>query len=297
MKIKKSKYTIGFNIIAYIIVTIATLICIIPFWLIISGSFTDNESIMTDGYRLIPKVFSVTAYKTIFQFPEGILKAYAVTTVNMVVGTSLGLFFMSMAGYVLSRKYFKYRNRISFLIYFTTIFGGGLIPWYVTYVKYLHLKDSYLALCIPMLMSPFLIILIRTFIQSSVPDEIVESAKIDGAGEFKIYSNIVLPVSIPGLATVGLFLALGYWNDWFLSSVFITTQSKYELQFYLYNMLSKLRAMLQLSSKSGVSIPPDLPTESTKLAMAVVVTGPIILLYPFVQRYFVTGITIGAVKG
>ncbi len=285
-----------FNIFAYTVIIILTILCVMPFLLIISGSLTDEVSIAIDGYHFIPKVFSLEAYKTIFTFPQTVIKAYTVTTVNTIVGTSLGLFFMSMAGYVLSRKDFKYRNRITFLIYFTTIFGGGLVPWYIMITSVLKLKDSYIAICYPGLMAPFLIILMRTFITSSLPDEVVESAKIDGAGSFKTYYSIVLPIVKPGLATVGLFLALNYWNDWFLSSMFISTPEKYELQFYLYNMLNSYEAINRLVS-SGVTLATNPPAESIKLAMAIIATGPVLLFYPFIQRYFVAGITIGAVKG
>lgn len=292
----KGPAVILFNIFAYVVIIFFTTICVLPFLLIISGSLTDNASIAVDGYHFIPKVFSLEAYKTIFLFPQTIIQAYKVTTLNTLVGTTLGLFFMSMAGYVLSRKDFKYRNRISFLIYFTTIFGGGLVPWYMMVTSVLNLKDSYIALCYPGLMAPFLIILMRTFITSALPDEVVESAKIDGAGSFRTYRSIVLPIVKPGLATIGLFLALNYWNDWFLTSMFITTPRKYELQFYLYNMLSSYEALNYMLS-SGVTIISNPPSESIKLAMAVIATGPVLLFYPFIQRYFVAGITVGAVKG
>lgn len=295
-RIKRGPAAIVFNVIAYVIISFITVLCLLPFMLIISGSLTDNASIAVDGYHFIPKVFSLEAYKTIFLFPDTVLQAYKVTTVNTLVGTMLGLFFMSMSGFVLSRKDFKYRNRISFLIYFTTIFGGGLVPWYMMMTSVLKMKDSYAALCWPGLMAPFLIILMRTFITSSLPDEVVESAKIDGAGSFRTYWSIVLPIVKPGLATVGLFVALNYWNDWFLSSMFITTPAKYELQFYLYNMLSSYEA-LNFMLSSGVTIITNPPSESIKLAMAIIATGPVLLFYPFIQRYFVAGITVGAVKG
>lgn len=298
MKLKKlSKQVILFNILAYTFILIATLLCVIPFVLIISGSFTDNASIATDGYHLIPKVFSVKAYTTIFAFPKAVLQAYKVTTINTLVGTSLGLFFISMTGFVLSRKEFKYRNKISFIIYFTTLFGGGLIPWYIMVNNILKLHDSYIALCYPGLMTPFLIILMRTFISSALPDEMIEAANIDGAGYFRIYRSIVLPVIAPGLATVGLFLALNYWNDWFLSSIFISTTTKYSLQFYLYNMLQSYQALNLMVSSGASVVLANPPSETVKLAMAIIATGPILLLYPFIQRFFVSGITVGAVKG
>lgn len=297
MKIRKSKQVIVFNIIAYITISMATIVCLLPFILIISGSLTKNSEIITKGYSLFPRKISLDAYKAIFYAPEGILDGYRVTGLNMIAGTSLGLFFMSMAGYVLQKKDFKYRNKISFFIYFTSIFGGGLVPWYIMIVKYFNLQDSYLAICLPGLMTPFLIILIRTFIKASLPEEVVESAKIDGAGEFKIYSSIVLPISVPGLVTVGLFLALRYWNGWYHSSLFITTPRKYELQYYLYNILNNYNFIRDMQASTGVSLSFETPSESVKLAMAIITTGPIILLYPFVQKYFVKGITIGAVKG
>ena len=292
----KGPAVVLFNIFAYAVIIFFTTLCVLPFLLIISGSLTENASIAVDGYHFIPKVFSLEAYKTIFMFPETVIQAYKVTTLNTLTGTMLGLFFMSMAGYVLSRKDFKYRNRISFLIYFTTIFGGGLVPWYMMVTSVLNLKDSYIAICYPGLMAPFLIILMRTFITSALPDEVVESAKIDGAGSFRTYWSIVLPIVKPGLATIGLFLALNYWNDWFLTSMFITTPRKYELQFYLYNMLSSYEALNYMLS-SGVTIISNPPSESIKLAMAIIATGPVLLFYPFIQRYFVAGITVGAVKG
>jgi putative aldouronate transport system permease protein len=298
MKLKKlSKSMIIFNILAYVVVILITLLCLLPFILIISGSFTDNTSIATDGYHLIPKVFSLQAYSTIFTFPQTVIQAYKVTTINTLVGTSLGLFFISMTGYVLSRKDFKYRNKISFIIYFTTLFGGGLIPWYIMVNNILKLHDSYIALCYPGLMTPFLIILMRTFITSTLPDEMVEAAKIDGAGNFRIYRSIVLPVIAPGLATVGLFLALNYWNDWFLSSIFISSAYKFELQFYLYNMLQAYQSLSLMLGAGGSQAISNPPTETAKLAMAVIATGPILLLYPFIQRFFIAGITVGSVKG
>lgn len=297
MKVRKSGYVILFNVIAYTTVLIATTLCLLPFIIVITGSFTDNTSIILDGYRLLPKVWSMEAYKTLFRFPQNIIDAYTVTGLNTLVGTSLGLFLISMAGYVLSRKDFKYRNKFSFYIYFTTLFGGGLVPWYIMIVKTFNLKDNLIAICYPGLMTPFLIILMRTFITSSLPDEVVESAKIDGSGHFRTYASIVIPIIKPGLATVALFLSLNYWNDWFLSSIFITTTSKYELQFFLYNMLNSMEVVNRMLSGKGVTLTASIPTESTKLAMAVVATGPVLLFYPFVQRYFITGLTIGAVKG
>jgi putative aldouronate transport system permease protein len=297
MKIKDEKYYGLFQAIAYTCVIAVTIACLFPFLLIISASFTDNASIIKDGYHLIPPKLSLEGYRMVFKFPDEVFRAYWVTASTTVIGTAGGLFLMTMAGYVLQRKDFKYRNKFAFYIYFTTLFGGGLIPWYIMLTKYFKLMDTQAVLILPGLMSPFLIILMKNFIRSAVPDEIIESAKIDGANDFTIYHRIVLHLSLPGIATVGLFLALHYWNDWFTSSLFINDQSLYQLQYYLYNIINTISFITQMGAGTGISLAGDIPTESTKMAMALIVTGPIVLLYPFIQRYFVKGLTIGAVKG
>lgn len=284
-----------FNVIGYIYITILMILCLIPFLLVISGSFTSDEAIMKFGYSLVPKEFSTAAYKMLFTYPDQIIRAYGVSIMVTVVGTFGGLIIMSMAGYVLQRSDFKARNKISFFIYFTTLFNGGLIPWYMLITKYLGLKDSYLVLIIPGMVGAFNILLIRNFMKS-IPESLIESAKIDGAGDFLIYWKIVMPLSKPVLATVGLFLGLGYWNDWFMASLFIKDPNKYPLQYLLYKTLQSAQ-FLRASQASNYVLTTNVPTESLKMATAVVATGPIILLYPFVQRYFVQGITIGAVKG
>lgn len=294
-KIKKSGYTVSFDMIAYTFLILLAVICILPFILILSGSLTENSIILHKGYSLLPKKFSWDAYKLILENPKDILNAYKVTIFVTAMGTGVGLLLTTITAYILSRKEFKYRNRISFIIYFTTIFGGGLIPWYITISKILHLHGTLTALWLPGVLSSYNIILMRTFIKGSVPDEITEAAKIDGAGHITIFGKIVLPVLGPALATIGLFLALGYWNNWLSSSLFINDTSKYMLQFYLYNLLNRAQAIKDLALTSGVVL--EVPTESTKLAMTIIATGPIILLYPFLQKYFVSGITVGAVKG
>lgn len=296
MKIKKAASTIIFEIITYAMLAIGAIVCVFPFIIILSGSFTDNVTILTEGYSILPRNITLSAYKTIFRAPEDILQAYKMTFYYTIVGTALGLIMITLTGYVISRKEFKYRNQVSFLIYFTSIFGGGMIPWYLMYANVLNMKGSTFAIWFPALMSPFLVILMRTFIVGSVPDAITESAKIDGAGHFTIFAKIVMPVLGPGLATVGLFLALGYWNDWYRSSMFSTSSETWELQFYLYDLLNATTALKQMSQSTSISTA-ELPTESVKLAMAVVATGPVLLFYPFVQKYFVSGITVGAVKG
>ena len=295
MKIKDPS-TIPFHIIKGVLLTLLSIICVLPFIVIISGSLTDNLTILKEGFSLFPRNFTPEAYRTIFRSPEGIIQAYKMNFYYTFMGTALGLLIITLTAYVISRKDFKYRNSVSFLIYFTTIFGGGMIPWYMMYANVLNLRGTTLAIWFPALMSPFLVILMRTFITGSVPDAVVESAKIDGAGHWTIFWRIVLPVLGPGLATVGLFQALGYWNDWYRSSMFSTSSETWSLQFYLYDMVNSTLAMRQMAQNVSLNTA-DLPTQTVKLAMAVVATGPVLLFYPFVQRYFVSGITIGAVKG
>ncbi|MBW7456155.1 carbohydrate ABC transporter permease [Paenibacillus sepulcri] len=293
MKMERS--TLVFNVAGYSFLTLLSVMCLLPFLVIITGSLSSETEIISEGFKLIPDQFSLDAYRAMFTNPIQIYKAYEVTILITLIGTALGLFMTSMAGYVLSRKEFKYRNGLSFFIYFTTLFSGGLIPWYILIVNYLSLKDNYMALVIPSLLSAWNIILMKNFMKS-IPDSIVESAKIDGAGDFKIYLKLILPLSTPGLATIGLFMALAYWNDWFTANLFITTESKFPLQFLLYKILASA-SVLKTSIAGNLSPNFKPPTETLKMAAAVVVTGPIILLYPFLQRYFVKGLTIGAVKG
>ena len=295
MKIK-DRSTIPFHIVKGVLLTLLSIVCVLPFIVIISGSLTDNYTILKEGFSLFPRNTTVEAYRTIFRSPEGIIQAYKMNFYYTFMGTALGLLVITLTAYVISRKDFKYRSTVSFLIYFTTIFGGGMIPWYMMYANVLNLRGSTLAIWFPALMSPFLVILMRTFITGSVPDAVVESAKIDGAGHWTIFWKIVLPVLGPGLATVGLFQALGYWNDWYRASMFSTSSETWSLQFYLYDMVNSTMAMRQMAQNVSLNTA-DLPTQTVKLAMAVVATGPVLLFYPFVQRYFVSGITIGAVKG
>ena len=295
MKIKDSSAA-GFSVIKGVLLTILSLLCVLPFIVIVSGSFTSNREIIRSGFSLLPRGFTVEAYRTIFKTPEDILQAYKMNVYYTGIGTALGLIIITLTAYVISRKEFKYRNTVSFLIYFTTIFGGGMIPWYLMYANVLNLRGSTLAIWFPALITPFLVILMRTFIVGAVPDAVVESAKIDGAGHWRIFWQIVLPVLGPGLATVGLFQALGYWNDWYRSSMFSTSSRTWSLQFYLYDLVNSTQAMRQMAQYANINTA-DLPTQSVKLAMSVVATGPILILYPFVQRYFVSGITVGAVKG
>ncbi|WP_040950095.1 carbohydrate ABC transporter permease [Gorillibacterium massiliense] len=284
-----------FNIIGYLIIGTFAILCILPFWLLITGSFMTQKEITLQGYRLWPSLWSGEAYQLLFKTASNLMQAYGVTICVTAIGTTLGLFLTAMTAYVLNCKDFKFRNYFAFYFYFTTLFSGGLVPWYILMVKYLHMKNSYLALIVPLLLNVFHIIIMRTFI-SAIPGEIRESATIDGAGDFTIFFRLTLPLLKPALATIGLFIALGYWNDWFNTMLFIDKSSMYNLQYYLYQTLSKMEFLNYAASNAGITIT-DIPSDAYKMAITIVTTGPIVLLYPFVQRYFVKGITLGAVKG
>ena len=284
-----------FNSIGYVLITLLSLFCLLPFILIISGSFTSQASIMTDGYQLIPREFSLEAYEFLFEAPDDILRAYGVTIFVTVVGTLVSLLVTSMAAYVLANKAFRYRNTVSFFFYFTTVFGGGLVPWYIFNIKYLHFKDNLISLILPTLVNVTYLLILKSYMKN-VPDAVYESAHLDGAGDWTIYWKIALPLNKAGLATVGLFTALNYWNDWYNAMLYIDNSKFYPLQYYLNDILNKSQGMMAAAAQAGIPAA-QVPTEPVKLAMTVVATGPILLLYPFLQKYFVKGVTIGAVKG
>lgn len=294
--IKKDSSQIVINTITYILVTIFCVLCITPFWMIIASSFSTEDAIRRTGFTLWPSAFSTYSYELLFRSPDQMIGAYVVTIALAAIGTLIGLFIISMTGYALQRKDFPYRNGIMFYIYFTSLFSAGLVPFYLLIVQTLNLRDSYFAILLPLLMSPWLIVLMKNFVKD-IPHEITESGKIDGAGDFRIFYALILPNLKPALATIGLFLALSYWNEWYYSSLFLTSKVEYRpLQYHLYNVINKVASLKNSVAGSNVVIT-DLPGETLKMATAVVATGPIILLYPFVQKYFVAGLTVGAVKG
>ena len=285
-----------FNVVSTILIGLFALVCLLPFLLLLIGSFTDNNLLILEGYSFFPKKWSLDGYRFIFQYPESLLNAYRVTIFTTLVTTFGSLFLTSMTGYALSRQDFRTRNAFAFFFYFTQLFSGGLIPWYMLITQFLHLRDSIWALIIPGLMGSYNLLLMRNFIKQCVPNELVESARIDGAGDMRIFLQIVIRLSTPALATIGLFIALGKWNDWYSSMMFIKTESKHTLQYYLYRMVNMANALRNME-RAGVTANVSLPSETVKMAMAMVATGPVVLVYPFVQRYFVKGLTVGASKG
>ena len=283
------------KIISYTVMTVIALVCVLPFVLVVSGSFTANESIIRYGYSLLPRSFSLEAYAYAFRRPTEILYAYRVTIIVTTLGTVLSILLCSMAAYVLSRKEYKHRNKLAFYFFFTTVFSGGLVPWYVLCVKYLHFKEMpYVALIMASVFSFYNVVILRSFM-SSIPDSLVESAKIDGAKHFLIYWKIVMPLCKPALATIALFVGLSYWNNYFNSLLFTSKPEHTTLQFYLYKIINMMKNVNnEMLQAAGVT---EYPAESFKMAMTVITTGPVLLAYPFAQKYLVKGMTVGAVKG
>jgi multiple sugar transport system permease protein/putative aldouronate transport system permease protein len=294
--IKLDRSDIVLQTISYVTITLFALFCLLPFVLILSASLSTESTIMKQGFGLLPKDFSFAAYTWILKAPRQLVGSYVVTIVMTVFGTAIGLFAIAMTGYALNRKDFPFRNHISFFIYFTTLFSAGLAPTFLWIARDLGLRGSYFAVFLQLLMSPWLIILMKNFMRT-VPYEIIESGKMDGAGDFRIFAELCLPMMKPALATIGLFLALSYWNEWYLSSLYLGSTVEFKpLQYHLYNLINTANALRNSVAGSNVSIT-DLPSNTLKMASAIVAIGPILLLYPFIQKYFVSGITIGAVKG
>lgn len=279
-------------------ITACIFLFVVPFWLIVSISLTDEKAIASMGYRFIPPVFSLLSYKFVFSNATQIVDSYLVTALASAIGTALSLITMALCAYPLSRPNFIFRKQITFYIFFTMIFSGGLVPSYILNAKYLHLKDSFLIYILPGLCNAFYLFIIRTYFRE-LPASLIESAKIDGAGELKIFLGIILPLSKPVLATVSFFLVLNYWNNWFTCMLYITNKKLYTLQYLLQKILMELQFLRNLAIEVPVgSADTELaPTEGMRYAMAIVATGPMLIIFPFFQKYFTQGLTIGAIKG
>lgn len=273
---------------------------VIPLIAILSISLSGEQDIITSGYSLFPRRIDLTAYTYIFRKPELIIRSYKVTILVTAISTVLYLVMISLCAYPLSRPDFKYRKGITFYLFFTMLFNGGLVPSYILMTRYLGLKNTYAALILPLLGNVWYLFLMRTFFQQ-IPRAVIESAIIDGAGEFLVYARIILPLSKPVLATVGLFQLLNGWNSWYPSLLYISKQSLYPLQYLLQVMLRSADTILK-SAAMGVGVIDSsqlakLPTESMRMAMCLLAIGPILLVFPFFQKYFTKGLTVGAVKG
>jgi len=288
------------NLILNVAFWIYTILCVLPILVVLSVSFSDQKQVVLHGYNLIPQQFSLDAYRFLFNDMDQILNAYGVSILVTVLGTVMGLLMTALFAYPLSRQDFSFRGFFSFFIFFTMIFGGGLVPWYIVFANWIDIRDTIWALIIPnMLFNAFYVIVMRTFFQSTIHPSIIESASIDGASEIRIFFRIVLPLSTPVLASIGLFFTLGYWNDWFNSLVFIQKDELVSLQYLMYKTMKNLQFLAANSSNNANASAEiaKIPGETVRMAMAMIGAGPIFLAYPFFQKYFVSGLTVGAVKG
>ncbi|MFE4714210.1 MULTISPECIES: carbohydrate ABC transporter permease [Bacillales] len=295
MKTRNLMWQWGINIILMLVACV----CILPFVLLLTSSITDEQAIYQHGYSFFPEKISFAAYEYLLNDASGILHAYGITIFITVVGTACGLILTALLAYPLSRPNLPFRNLWSFFVFFTMLFNGGLVPTYLVYTQLLDMKNTIWALIVPgLLMNAFYVMLMRTFFVTSIPEPVIESAKIDGAGELGTFIRIVLPLSLPILATVGLFQSINYWNDWFNGMIYVTDSSLFSLQ----NLLNRILLDIQFlaSSNFGSSqadVSSNAPMETVRMAMAVIGVIPIVVAYPFFQRFFVKGLTVGAVKG
>ena len=288
-----------FQVILHIVMILISLICLFPFLLMVASSVTEETSLIINGYSLFPKKFSLDAYRYLMTSSTSIVRGYVITILVTLVGTTMNMLLTILLAYPLSRPELPHKNIFSFLIFFTMLFNGGLVPSYMMWTQVFHIKNTYLALIVPaLMMNAFYVIMMRTYFTSNIPNEVLESARIDGAGELKILVRIVLPMSLPIMATVGLMVGLSYWNDWINGLYYVNKPQYYSIQNILNRMLQDVQF---LSSSAGAERAADMtmkmPTTSIRMALSVIGILPIMVIYPFIQKFLVKGITVGAVKG
>ncbi|MDR3167801.1 MAG: carbohydrate ABC transporter permease [Treponema sp.] len=278
----------------FILVSMA---CTIPLLFIVSASFTSRAALSLKGYTLFPSVFSLEAYRYIFKIPLPLIAAYGVTLLVTTAGTVTSLLCTSMFAYAIARRDFKYHKLFSFLLLFTLLFSGGMVPSYIMISRYYHLKNTILVLILPYVIIPWHVFLMKGFFMD-MPVSLIEAAKLDGAGEATIFFRIVMPISKPALATIGLFCAFTYWNDWWLSLLYIDNPRLTSLQYYLYRIMNNIQFLTSSMQNMSLSIDfSQLPGETARMALCVLAVGPMLFIFPFFQKYFVRGLTVGAVKG
>lgn len=290
---------IGGQVALNIIFILLTISAIAPFLLLLSSSLTDEGTLVREGYRFIPKNFSLTSYEYLFQSGGKIFKGYGITLLVTLIGTVSSVLMTLLFAYPLSRKELPFRFGFSFFVFFTMLFNGGLVPTYMMWTQTFHIKNTLLALIVPgLLMNGFYVIMMRSFFTSSIPDAIIEAARIDGCGEYGTLFKIVLPLSKPMIATISLMIGLGYWNDWTNSLYYVTDENLYSIQAILNTMISNIQFLTsgQSTVASNVDIS-KLPSVGIRMAIAVIGVLPIMVIYPFFQKYFVKGIVVGGVKG
>ncbi|OZB95411.1 carbohydrate ABC transporter permease [Paenibacillus sp. XY044] len=286
------------QVVIHVIFILIVAFCLVPFLLLITASFTDENAIIREGYSFIPSQWSLDSYLFIFQKSGEIINSYGISIAVTILGTLTSLVLMTLLAYPLSKKDLPLRNFFSFIVFFTMLFNGGLVPTYLIYSNVFHITNTLLALIVPgLLVSAFYVILLRTFFTVSVPEAVLESANMDGAGEFRIFVQMALPLSLPVLATVGLFQVINYWNDWFNGLIYISDSRLYSIQVLLNTILLNVQYLLDNVDYSTRVDGSSVPTQGVRLAIAVIGALPIVLTYPFFQRFFVKGLTVGAVKG
>ena len=269
---------------------------VLPFVILVSISLSNEGDIVEYGYSILPKHIDFAAYKYVFKNSKSILNGYKVTIFYSVIATVLSVLIQSMCAYPLSKRKLRGKKGISFYLYFTMLFGGGMVPTYILITQYLHLGDTIWVYIIPSLVSPWNVFMMRTFF-SGLPYEIFESMKVDGASEYNIFFKTVLPLSKPVLATIALLTFLGKWGDWNTSMLYINNESLYSLQYLLQRILQNMNLLKQMQGFSQATSAVEIPSETVRMAMAVIVAGPALVIFPFFQKYFVKGLTVGAVKG
>lgn len=285
------------NRVITLIFIIIGLFCVVPIFYILAASLSDEITLSREGYSLLPRGFSLEAYKYVLESPKAILNAYGVTILVTLGGTVVSLMFTAMFAYVIARKDFKLSRVFSFMVFFSMLFNGGLVPTYIMMTKYYNMKDMIFALIIPYIIMPWHVFLMKGFL-SDIPTSLIEAAKIDGAGEVKTFFKIILPISKPAMATVGLFIAFTYWNDWYQSMLYIDKASLNSLQFYLYRIMNNIQYLSSSMMSGNISIDmSNMPSETARMALCILAAGPMLVIFPFFQKYFVKGLTVGAVKG
>lgn len=290
----------GINILFNVIFILLALMCVVPTLVVLTISFSSEQSIRETGYHLIPTALSGEAYRYIAQQGTMILRALGVSIFVTVVGTVLGILLTTSMGYVISRPNYKLKSLLTWIVFIPMVFNGGLVASYYINANMLGLKDTIWALILPLAVSSFNVIICKTFFRSTIPDGLIESAEIDGASQWRIFFSIILPISLPVIATIGLFLCFSYWNDWFQSMLYINNQDLYSLQALLNNLMSNVDALAKNASSMGVSyaeLAATMPKESARMAVAIIIVLPVACAYPFFQKYFISGLTVGAVKG
>lgn len=287
-----------FNVIATVILGILVVVTMVPILMIVIASFTEEKTLLRDGYSLLPGALSVDAY--IYMVKQGaiIVRAYGVSILVTVVGTLSSVLITAMLAYPMSRKAFKYRGILTFFVFFTMLFSGGIVPSYIMWTRVFQIKDTIWALILPnYLVTAFNVFLVKNYYTNSIPDSLIEAAQIDGAGEMKIFWKVMLPLSVPTIATVSLFSGLAYWNDWINGLYYINDAKLYSIQILLLKIMNNINALKQNTGSLMGAGAVSLPGTSIRMAMAVIGILPIMLIYPFVQKYFIKGVVVGAVKG